>query len=115
MTEHTPSPWEVIYSDRHARDGAKRAVIAYGGDHNERVAVISLMGAPAGDRQEHEANAKLIASAPDLQAENRRLREALERIATTAESDSAYSNERASLRFDRLSDIAKAALEGSDE
>ena len=65
MTDHTPGPWKAVNDDRsgnsHVEDACGRIVASFIAD---------------------EEHAALIASAPDLLAENKRLRAALEKKAT---------------------------------
>lgn len=70
-SRHTPGPWEVKYFD----GGECLAVIHY--DQRVGFALRRQVAdcGPWGEReQENEANATLIARAPDLLAENERLR-----------------------------------------
>ena len=56
-TEHTKGPWEIeTKGSRHFIDGADQLTVAY------------VDRAGVRDRQEIEANARLIAAAPDLLA-----------------------------------------------
>ena len=66
MGKHTPGPWEITESKRHARDFEPRFVVYSQQYPAGRIAIVSLRGAPNGDRFLHLANAHLIAAAPDL-------------------------------------------------
>lgn len=60
MTKHTPGPWVACgYGDYSDYDGKCRVVLGEGGDI--RTAVVLGFDTP-----ENEANARLIAAAPDL-------------------------------------------------
>ena len=63
MSEHTKGQWKVMWSEGHAW-GPRRIITPKGKD--ERVAVVSLRGAPQGNPVTAEANARLIAAAPEL-------------------------------------------------
>jgi hypothetical protein len=65
-TKHTPGPWEAF--------GPVKFTV-YGGDPKVRIAVIDYCtGAPT---DEHDANGRLIAAAPDLLAALRLAQEAM--------------------------------------
>lgn len=61
---HTPGPWRIVKSFGHH---IGPSVLA-GGEVQDLVAMISYDGAPCGDSAETNANASLIAAAPDLLA-----------------------------------------------
>ena len=66
-TEHTKGPWEIeTKGSRHFIDGADQLTVAY------------VDRAGVRDRQEIEANARLIAAAPDLLSELHSVRVQLE-------------------------------------
>ncbi len=77
--KHTPGPWHV---DTDSRDGARTVVL----DHQCDAICDTLPGATEGDRiaarNEAEANARLIAAAPELLGA---LRLCVERITTYQE------------------------------
>jgi hypothetical protein len=83
---HTPGPWVIV----DAADGAVESIRVEEWKRNNlmgdfRGSIICDLSASHGGRphayKEAEANARLIAAAPELLAENQRLREALERYA----------------------------------
>jgi len=78
MSEHTPGPWKLIEHDGAGRNFVLKRKFWEVGGGPEAKGVAFVFG-------DDEANAKLIASAPDLlaerdrlKAENRRLNEALD-------------------------------------
>lgn len=60
---NTPGPWKIEFHKGHAY-GPRMVICAP--DHEHRVAVISLNGAPNGFEEIAAANAYLIAAAPEL-------------------------------------------------
>ncbi len=64
-SKHTPGPWAIEYRGGHSyNDDSPRPVIC--NDKLQRIAIISLWGAVNGLAVEMEANAQLIAAAPQL-------------------------------------------------
>lgn len=74
--QHTPGPWEHLGTDS---DGSGYDIVAAGPDDLRRTGPLALVGG-WGKMAEQNANARLIASAPDLLAACRKLREALASI-----------------------------------
>lgn len=119
LAEVTPGPW--FYNDD-PRDGMEWNIHIHHTDE-DRICFMSNMGESRVD--EVEANARLIAVAPDLAAEVVRLRKALEEIVepTAAMEDRLEDGERLdelmaiALAHDAayLKGIARAALEGRDK
>ncbi len=61
--KHTPGPWKLEWSEGHA--WSERRIVTPDG-RDERVAVVSLRGAPKQNPVIAEANARLISAAPEL-------------------------------------------------
>jgi hypothetical protein len=59
--QHTPGPWTA-----HPEEGAHIGPVVKENAWGEVVALVSYAGAPRGDSAESNANARLIAAAPDL-------------------------------------------------
>jgi hypothetical protein len=97
MSKHTPGPWEVGYHDKHGQ----RTVLS------QHIEICTCWHHSVGAiEKEMEANARLIAAAPDLLA-------ALELIASfggkTLIGDGRY-DEGAAHAFAQAADVASAAL-----
>jgi hypothetical protein len=60
---HSPAPWNIETHAGHAR-GLRYVICAP--DYENRVAVISVNGAPHGDEEIAQDNANLITAAPEL-------------------------------------------------
>lgn len=73
MTKHTPGPWRASISEYTTE------VVT---DNSKSKAVVNWMGFDDSDvpKAEHEANAALIARAPELLEENAKLRELIAEI-----------------------------------
>lgn len=69
MSDHTTGPWK-------AQDGPEECAKYVVDQSGESIAIVAHL-----DANRAKANTALIASAPDLAAENKRLRAALEKIA----------------------------------
>ena len=97
---HTLGPWT---EPRHYRDskGTLMEIAIYGGPHARTICAISPRANVSAEEQ--EANAQLIAAAPQLL-------EALERVTELA--GDAYANDAESARvlLDASADIARAAI-----
>lgn len=101
MSEHTPGPWTIRFGlnvmGKDVRYPSQERLVANAGGHanniwNEQVTA------------ENEANARLIAAAPDLL-------EALKEILAAGESYVDSADEvKAMLRFGRANDAARAAI-----
>jgi hypothetical protein len=74
--KHTPGPWFATpVKDKHSDDGPEFWLIDAVPAPNQETAVAEIIHKPGG---RSEANARLIAAAPDTAAERDRLREALD-------------------------------------
>lgn len=92
-TQHTPGPWKVTK----AHSGS----MAIGASTLDDQGLICVL---AQWRKEHEANARLIASAPELKAENERLKKRIQ--------DLEFMNEKQySLNLDYLKSVNAELLE----
>ena len=107
----TPGPWSIELVNAagslvYARIGpARRGSIAYTGVYGSRKVNAKL------SEDEVLANARLIADAPRLYAENQRLRDALERLAD-AEDTYRLGDESGAREIDGALRQARAALTG---
>jgi hypothetical protein len=61
--EHTPGPWKIRRTRKVGAAKPDRAIVYHEGDYAKQVCVIHLVKATL---NENEANAALIASAPEL-------------------------------------------------
>lgn len=114
--KHTPGPWHTVCFDENKLDGNKPCCIKA---INRTVAWVDFWQDETYATQiqiaEQAANAALIASAPDLLADNARLREALQECITEDGALAWRSAEFAGQRLEAISNIARAALAGKGE
>lgn len=107
--QHTPGPWHVGPANIATIDGFKIHRFPVSGNGQAIAAVWNgSVGKEALSFSDGEANAALIARAPDLLAENQRLRAALERLLAECEHDDTIAERGATSAMHQ----ARATLKG---
>lgn len=103
QTKHTPGPWYVEKGWLEAGRISVTALVSKTSASVERGVVCSTDGTPF--REQEEANAALIASAPSLLAELERVKAALNQIAAIAEAGVIHRSETGKPQWSAFTEI----------